>query len=158
LEKFEFKLDNILRIRKKIEESFERGFSKKRAELFKIENEIKNNENKYREFIRENGYSSGIFRADEIIAVDNYIKRMGMHIKKLDEIRIGKKEEVNKALHMLNGARKSRKVMEKLKDRYTERYIYDLNREEDNEIDDINQHIGINKEILTIEDIPMEDM
>jgi len=158
LKRFEFRLGNVLRIRKKIEEGFERNFSKKRAELIKIENEVRNNENKYEGFIKENQFDTGSFRASEIVALDNYIKRMKINIKKLDNLKIKKQEEVKKVLAELNKAKKSRKVIENLKGRYVERYRYELNREENNELDDINQQIGINRERLTIEDLPMEDM
>ena len=47
LERFLFRLENVLRLRKKIEEGKELEFSKKKGELVKVEVEIGNKEKKF---------------------------------------------------------------------------------------------------------------
>ena len=93
-----------------------------------------------------------------MVAVDNYIYRVRGKIQQLKGLRKEKESEVNNALEVLKDARKSRKVIENLKDRKYRKYLEELNREENNNIDDVTQNIGSKIEKLTIEDIVLEDM
>jgi flagellar FliJ protein len=158
LERFIFRLENVLKLRKKIEERVELEFSKKRAELVKVDLEIDGSRDTLQSFVNENLRIEGTFTATEIIAVDNYIHRVRGRIRQLRDLRKEKESEVNDALKVLKDARKSRKVIENLKDRKYRKYLEELNREENNNIDDITQNIGSKIEKLTIEDIPLEDM
>ena len=90
--------------------------------------------------------------------MDNYIYRVRGKIQQLKGLRKEKESEVNNALEVLKDARKSRKVIENLKDRKYRKYLEELNREENNNIDDVTQNIGSKIEKLTIEDIVLEDM
>ena len=157
MERFSFRLENVLRIRKKIEENKERDFSMKRAELLRIEGEINETRGKLRDFMRENSYGGRVFTAFDIVSVDNYISRIHHTIDGLFVIRAEREKEVQRSLNMLTEARKECKVIENLKERMLSRYLYALNREEAIELDDVNQHIGSNKERLTIEDVPLEE-
>ena len=65
---------------------------------------------------------------------------------------------MSEALAVLREAKKERKVFENLRGRLWKRYIEEQQRTENNELDDVNQKIGLNREKLTIEDIPLEDM
>jgi len=158
VERFTFRLENILRLRKKMEEGCELDFSRKKAELLKIEGEIRDTKEKLSNFFHDNSYMEGIFTASDIIAVDNYINRVENIIKGLTSMRFEKEDEVDRSLNVLKEAKKQRKVIENLKNRMLEKYLYELDREEKNELDDINQHINLNKENLTIEDVPLEDI
>ena len=124
----------------------------------KVANEIENVKEKFGASIKENQYKDGIFTAAEIMWLDNYISKIHKTIKDLNECKKEKEEELMEALSMLKEAKKKRKVIENLKQRKLERYLDDLNRSEANELDDITQKIGLNKEKLTIEDVPLEDM
>ena len=157
MERFSFRLDNVLRIRKKIEENKERDFSMKKAELLRIEGEIKETRGKLKDFMRDNSYSNREFTAFDIVSVDNYISRIHHIIDGLFIIRDEREKEVQDSLGLLTEARKERKVIENLKDRMRSRYLCALEREQAIELDDVNQHIGSNKERLTIEDVPLEE-
>jgi flagellar FliJ protein len=157
VERFSFRLENVLRIRKKIEENKERDFSMKKAELLRIEGEIRETRGKLQDFMRDNTFGSRVFTAFDIVSVDNYINRIQNVIDGLFVIRDEREKDVQRSLDVLTEARKERKVIENLKERMLSRYLYALNREEAIELDDVNQHIGSNKERLTIEDVPLEE-
>ena len=158
MEKFVFRLENVLKLRKKIEEGIELDFAKKKAELVKVDLEIEGSNSTLSNFVSENLRIEGTFSAREMLAIDNYIHRVRGTIRKLKNLRREKEDEVNSALEVLKDARKSRKVIENLKDRKYRKYLEELNREENNDIDDITQNIGTKIEKLTIEDIVLEDM
>lgn len=158
MKKFVFRLENILNFRKKIEDGAQQEFSKRKADLLKVENEMETVRENLKAFIRENPYKEGTFTVSEIVAVDNYISRTHGTIEQLTGRIIAKEDEVYKALGVLVEAKKERKVIENLKQRKFERYTDDLNRAENDELDDINQKIGLNREKLTIEDVPLEEM
>jgi flagellar export protein FliJ len=155
---FIFRLERVLNYRKKLKEKAQQVFSKKRAELLRIENNIHDEKEKLGSFIKKNPLKEGIFTVSEIIAVDNYINKTRGTIQKLHDMRKDKEAEVMDALSTLNDAKKAAKVMENLKKRRFERYNQDQRRIENTELDDINQKISLNKEKLTIEDMPVEDM
>lgn len=158
MERFVFRLENVLRLRKKIEEGKELEFSKKKGELVKVEIEMRGTEKKFDTFIHENSHMEGTFSASEIVAVDNYIHKVRGNIEQLKGLRAEREHEVIDALNILKESRKSRKVIENLKERKLERYLKDLEIEENGDIDDITQKISLIREKLTIEDLPVEDM
>jgi flagellar FliJ protein len=158
LERFTFRLENILKLRKKTEERSQLEFAKRRAVLLKVQREIEKSREKFQSFIRKNPFRQGTFTVTEIIAVDNYISKSRGKLEELDSLKQEKQQEVSAAMEELKEAKKARKVIERLKERKLEQYMSELNREEDNELDDVNQKIGINREKLTIEDVPLEDM
>jgi flagellar FliJ protein len=157
MRRFSFRLENVLRIRKKQEEGTELEFAKRKTELKKIQSEIAKLGDKLHLFMRENQYSEGSFSVFDILAVDNYITRLEHDIKQLNARRDEKQQEVSRYLYLLREAKKARKVIENLRDRQLERYRDDVNREENIELDDINQNIQLNKETLTIEISPLEE-
>jgi flagellar export protein FliJ len=158
MRRFIFRLENVLRIRKKQEESVQRRFAIKRAELLRIENQIDVLEGKMHRFMAQNRMSEGSFTVLEVLAVDNYISRLEREICRLEDLRKEKQAEVSKILKILHEAKRTRKVIENLKERELSRYRDEMNREEVGEIDDINQHIDRNRESLTIENSPLEEL
>ena len=158
MRRFIFRLENVLRLRKKQEESVQRRFAVKQAELLRIENQIDVLEGKMHRFMAQNRMSEGSFTVLEVLAVDNYISRLEREIRRLEDLRKEKQEEVSKILKLLHEAKRTRKVIENLKERELSRYRDEMNREEVGEIDDINQHIDRNRESLTIENSPLEEL
>jgi len=156
--RFAFRLENVLKVRKKTEEGIEKKFSQRKAELLKVENEIRELRTKLHSFMKENQYSKGIFTVFDIIAVDNYISRIDRSIKVLKVLRSEKEIEVERVRALLKEAKKARKVIENLKERQWTTYLEQMNKEENIELDDINHNVHLNKEKLTIEDVPIEDM
>jgi len=158
MQRFRFRLENILRLRKKIEEGAERVFAKRRAELLLIVHEMNIQQIKFKEFLKENTLAGGVYTASELVWIDDYITRSHRLIEQLGTQKEEKQCAVNEARDILRDAKKERKVIEVLKERQWQRYCEELNRMENGEIDDINQQISLNKEKLTIEDTVVEDM
>lgn len=157
MKRFYFRLENVLRVRKKVEEGVEKEFSRRKAQLLRIEVEIDELGIKLRSFIQENGNMAGVFSAAEMVAVDNYISRIEHSIKRLKEKHCQMEEEVQRYLKLLLDAKKARKTIENLKERQINIYNEESSREEGIEIDDVNQNISRNQEKLTIETPPLEE-
>jgi len=136
----------------------QRQFALRRAELLKIENDINNLGDKMHRFMAQNQIGEGSFTVMEVLAVDNYISRLELEIQGLEMLRKEKEEEVSRILSLLHEAKRTRKVIENLKKRQLERHHDELNREEAGELDDINQNINRNRETLTIETSPLEEL
>jgi flagellar FliJ protein len=158
MRRFIFRLENLLRIRMKQEEGVQRRFAMKRAELLRIENQIDDLEGKMHRFMAQNRMGEGSYTVLEVLAVDNYITRLEREILKLEELRREKQAEVSKILNLLHEAKRTRKVIENLKERELARYSDEVNREELGALDDINQHIDRNRESLTIDTSPLEEL
>lgn len=136
----------------------QRQFALRRAELLKMENDINNLGDKMHRFMAQNQIGEGSFTVMEVLAVDNYISRLELEIQGLEMLRKEKEEEVSRILSLLHEAKRTRKVIENLKKRQLERHHDELNREEAGELDDINQNINRNRETLTIETSPLEEL
>ncbi len=158
MRRFTFRLENVLNIRRKQEEGVQRQFALRRAELLKIENDVNDLGDKMHRFMAQNQISEGSFTVMEVLAVDNYISRLEYEIRRLEMLRKEKEEEVSTILSLLHEAKRTRKVIENLKKRQLERHYDELNREEAGELDDINQNINRNRETLTIETSPLEEL
>ncbi len=158
MRRFQFRLENVLNIRRKQEEGVQRQFAVKRAELLHIENNINNLGDKMHRFMAQNQLGEGSFTVMEVLAVDNYISRLEHEIRGLEMLRKEKEEEVSTILALLHEAKRTRKVIENLKERQLERHQEEVNREETGELDDINQSISRNRETLTIDTSPLEEL
>jgi flagellar FliJ protein len=158
MRRFNFRLENVLNIRKKLEEGAERNFAMRRAELLQVENDISALGDKMHRFMAHNRLDEGSYTVMEVLAVDNYIARLENEIKQLEKLRREKQEEVNRVLFILHEAKRARKVIENLKERQLEQYREELNRDENNELDDINQNISLNRETLSIDLSPLEEL
>lgn len=159
MQRFTFRLENVLRIRRKLEEGVQRDFSRALGMLLRVKAELEGAVSRLRVFIRENRLSEGeTFTAFEIVAIDNYIVLVEREIKRLRAAEKDREEEVARVRRILNDAKKARKVIENLKERKYERYLADLNREETIELDDVGQKIGLRRENLAMQDVPIEDM
>ena len=158
MRRFQFRLENVLNIRRKQEEGVQRQFAIRRAELLYIENNISDLGDKMHLFMAQNQLGEGSFTVMEVLAVDNYISRLEHEIRGLEMLRKEKEEEVSAILSILHEAKRTRKVIENLKERQLERHQEEVNREEAGELDDINQNISRNRETLTIDTSPLEEL
>jgi len=154
---FVFPLERVLRYRERIEKKQLKQFSMKRAELLEIESKIECEMKKLRDFSKRVDFQRGIFSSIEFLLTHNYVLRLEKKIEQLKREREIKQEELDRELDRLNESRKERLAIEKLKDRQYQRYLQMLAKTEEKELDDINQKIGLNKEKLTIEDLPLEE-
>ena len=159
MQRFTFRLENVLRIRRRLEEGVQRDFSRALGMLLRVKAELEGAVSRLRVFIRENRLSEGeTFTAFEIVAIDNYIALVEREIKRLRAVEEDREEEVARVRRILNDAKKARKVIENLKERKYERYLAELNREEMIELDEVGQKIGLSRENLAMQDVPIEDM
>ena len=158
MRRFQFRLENVLNIRRKQEEGVQRQFAMKRAELLYIEKNISDLGDKMHRFMAQNQLGEGSFTVMEVLAVDNYISRLEHEIRGLEILRKKKEKEVSTILNLLHEAKRTRKVIENLKTRQLERHRDELNREEAGELDDINQNISRNRQALTIDTSPLEEL
>jgi flagellar protein FliJ len=159
VQRFTFRLENVLRLRRKLEEGVQRDFSRALGMLLRVKAELEGAVSRLRVFIRENRLSEGeTFTAYEIVAIDNYIALVEREIKRLRAVEKEREEEVARVRRILNDAKKARKVIENLKERKHERYLAELNREETIELDDVGQKIGLSRENLAMQDVTIEDM
>jgi len=156
--RFYFRLENVLKLREKIEQNKLLEFSRKRRRLLELEKELESQAGKLSDFIKNNSIADGIFTVSELVAMENYMYRIRLKINELKEHIKKKEQETAAALQQLIEAKKSKKVMENLKNRQWERFIFNLNKQEEIELDEVNQKIGLNRERLTIEDLPTEEM
>ena len=158
MRRFAFRLENVLRVRKKLEEAAQRNFSRALGELLEAKAKLEKAVERLQVFIREHRLESGVFTAAEIVMIDNYIALVNKKIQELRAVKDEKEREMNRLLHLLKEAKKARKLLDNLKGRKLERYMEELNREETVELDDVTQKIGLNREMLTVEDPVVEDM
>ncbi len=161
MRRFYFRLERILRYKRDIEEKIEREFQLKRAEYLKVWNQIREMNNKLTDFIREvknQNKEKPYFTAEEARAVDSYILRLEVTIEKLKGILDEKKAEMEMIKEELNRAKRERRAIEILKERSYSRYLEEVKREEFYELDDISQKLYLNREKLTLENVPLEEM
>ncbi|RKY03743.1 MAG: flagellar export protein FliJ [Spirochaetes bacterium] len=158
MKKFVFRLDRVLKLRRQIEERIEIEFALKNSEYIAVKNEIERNKEELMLFISENSIIEGSFSIEEIQAADNYIFRLEKRIKDLKVELDEKKKELDRVRELLNEAKKARKILEKLREKRLNEYINAANREEVNELDDINQKLEFNKERLVVKNLPLEEI
>jgi len=158
VKKFVFRLDRVLKLRRQIEERIEIEFALKNSEYIAVKNEIERNKEELMLFISENSIIEGSFSIEEIQAADNYIFRLEKRIKDLKVELDEKKKELDRVRELLNEAKKARKILEKLREKRLNEYINAANREEVNELDDINQKLEFNKERLVVKNLPLEEI
>jgi flagellar protein FliJ len=158
VKRFAFRLENILRIRKKLEEAAQRNFARSLGELLDASAKLENAAERLRTFIKEHRVEGGVFTAAEFVMIDNYIALVKKKIQALRAVKDEKEREMNRLLLILKEAKKARKLMENLKERKLERYREELNREETMELDDVTQKMGLNRENLAVEDPVVEEL
>ena len=158
MRRFAFRLDNVLRIRKKLEEAAQREFARSLGELLDAKSKLESAAERLRTFIKDHRVEGGVFTAAEFVMIDNYIARIEKNIQELRAVKEAKEREMNRLLLLLKEAKKAKKLMENLKNRKLERYMEELKREETMELDDVTQKMGLNREKLTVEDSVVEEM
>ncbi len=158
MQRFTFRLENVLRFRMNKEEGVQRELSLRRAQLLRIDGQLRELRSTMSRFVRETGYGEGEFSPLEAIAVDSYIARLAGSIKGLQEVRRRKALEVDRFMELLVEARKARKVIEVLKERQWSRYLDEVDREEAAALDDVTRNMRLSRERLFIEETPLEDL
>ncbi|MCX7679546.1 MAG: flagellar export protein FliJ [Spirochaetes bacterium] len=147
MKKFVFKLQTLLDIR----EAKEREVKNELAALLAIQNRERAKQDEYRKKIEDeqlrfaNSMREGKFSYYEAIAFERFVE-FGHKVIEAAQMRIDSmEEEINKVRVRLVEASRERKVVEKLKERKRNKYLYDLNREINKEHDDANQKMHVRK-------------
>lgn len=158
MQRFTFRLEHVLRFRMNKEEGVQRELSLRRAQLLRIDGQLRELRSTMSRFVRETGYGEGEFSPLEAVAVDSYIARLAGSIKGLQEVRRRKALEVDRFRELLVEARKARKVIEVLKERQWSRYLDEVDREEAAALDDVTQNMRLSRERLFIGETSLEDL
>jgi len=143
MKKFNFKLQRLLDLREMKEEQVKNELAK----LVAIQNIERSKQQEFREKIRENyihlsnRMRQGNFSYKEAMMCERYVDVAHRAIEKSQDIIEQMEPEIQKVRERLIEASRERKVVEKLKERKWEDYLYEYNREMAKEIDDMNQQL-----------------
>ena len=149
MKRFEFRLQRLLDIRA----AKEREVQNELAGLVAIQNRERMKQEHYRSSIAEQHekFSAKIKRGEysysEAASFERYIDFAHRVIAAQQQRIEAMEPEIQKVRERLVQASKERKVVERLKDRRKEEYLYEYNREMAKEIDDMNQKAFIVRRI-----------
>jgi len=146
MKKFEFRLEQVLKIRHQQEIMVQKEFAKVQAEhkievakLTKIFDDKRVTFDSLKDKQRT-GFDSTIYMAHM-----KFIEKLNLDID-IQRINVSKKEaELSKKRKELLEAVKKRKILENLKEKKLEEYNYEMNQEEQKFLDDISQRLYFNK-------------
>lgn len=147
--KFVFKMENILEIKRKLEEQAKIAYAEALAALAEQErilSELKDKRHEYE--MRLTGEIQSVLKIDDIRTLDSAIEVMKYKI----QVQIGQMEQakvvVERARVALQSAAVERKTYEKLKEKAFEEYKKELNIQEKKEIDELVSYTyGVREEI-----------
>lgn len=147
MKRFRFSLQTLLDIRERRENEIRNELSKVVAQQNRertvqagLRDDLSRYEERYRERMRQ-----GTLRADEALTWHRFTDRTARAIEAAEERILALEPQAREIRGRLMEAMKKRKVVEKLKDRRYEEYLYEVNREMNNENDDMNQKIYARK-------------
>ncbi len=149
MKKFSFKLQKLLELR----EAREREVHNELAALLGIQNRERMKQEEYRRRIEREQEKftatlrEGRFTYMESLMFERFVDFAGKVIATAQERIDGMEEEIGRVRTRLVEASRERKVVERLRERRYEEYLYELNREIAKENDDVNQKIYIRKQI-----------
>lgn len=147
--KFVFKMENILEIKRKLEEQAKIAYAEALAALAEQErilSELKSKRHEYE--MRLTGEIQSVLKIDDIRTLDSAIEVMKYKI----QVQIGQVEQakvvVERARVALHSIVVERKTYEKLKEKAFEEYKQELNLQEKKEIDELVSYTyGVREEI-----------
>lgn len=143
MKKFEFKLQRLLDLREMREEQVKNELAK----LVSIQNRERIKQQEFNQRIQENyaqlsrKMREGKFSYREAMMCERFVDVARRAIQKSQDAIEQMEPEVQKVRERLIEASRERKVVEKLKERKWEEYLYEYNREMAKEIDDMNQQL-----------------
>jgi len=136
--KYYFSLQNVLNHRINIEEEREREFALAMQVLLSERKKLEDIENKItKEFHELSMVETGSFSSKDFMDYKKYIE--SLENKKIQQHKIICKVEsgVEREREKLIEATKNRKVLDRLKEKGMKKYLLDINRLEQNELDEI---------------------
>jgi flagellar FliJ protein len=149
MKKFSFKLQKLLELRA----ARAREVHNALAALLGIQNRERMKQEEYRRRIEREQekftatLKEGRFTYMESVMFERFVDFAGKVIISAQERIDGMEEEIGRVRTRLVEASRERKVVERLRERRYEEYLYELNREIAKENDDVNQKIYIRKQI-----------
>ena len=147
--KFVFKMENILEIKRKLEEQAKIAYAEALAALAEQERILSELKSKRQEYeMRLTGEIQSVLKIDDIRTLDSAIEVMKYKI----QVQIGQVEQakvvVERARVALHSIVVERKTYEKLKEKAFEEYKQELNLQEKKEIDELVSYTyGVREEI-----------
>lgn len=136
--KFFYRMQNILDIKLKLEESARQEYADARMRLNEEEEKLEQLKERKEQYYAE--YNEAILgrldklKIDEcsnaIVVMDDYIERQNLQVKK-------RSRELEKARLKLNEVMQERKMHEKLKEKKFEEFLVELNTQENKETDEV---------------------
>jgi len=149
MKSFKFRLQRLLDIR----EARERDIKNELAAILTVQNRERLKQEKYRRSVEEqHAKFAGLIKAGRYSysaasAFERYIDFAYKVIRDQQERIEAMEPEINKVRDRLVEASRERKVVEKLKERRWNEFMYEYNREVAKENDDTNQKIFVKKRI-----------
>jgi flagellar protein FliJ len=135
--RFRFHLESVLELRKNKQEQEEKSYMKLVSELFEMDRQIEGVQNERRRISGEcERKMTGNLLLDEWRRDLNYIgylqevtERLRKRRREIDQQRLRQREVMIDAI-------KKRKTMDSLKEKYLQEYLFEINRQDQIEIDD----------------------
>lgn len=143
MKKFEFKLQKLLDLREMQEEQVKNELAK----LVSIQNQERVKQQEFNQRIHENyeqlsrKMREGDFSYQDAMRCERFVDVARRAIKNSQDAIEQMEPEVQKVRERLIEASRERKMVEKLKERKWEEYLYEYNKEMAKEIDDMNQQL-----------------
>ncbi len=149
MKKFEFRLQRLLDIR----EAKEREIKNELAAIVAVQNREKMRQEEYRSGIQQQRDKfrakmlGGRFSYNEAMMFERYVEFAHRVIKSQQEKIDAMEPEIRKVRERLVEASRDRRVVEKLRERKWNEYMYEYNREVAKENDDMNQKLYLRRKI-----------
>ncbi len=141
MKKFKFNLQKLLEIRQKKEDlqkvNLAKASGEYQFELNKVE-KIKNNVKEYKKFYLKN-YSRLL--VENLKLVDTFSNNAGKAIENLKPLIEEKKRKMEKELDIYNQLRRERRAVEILKEKEYKKYLDELGKEEQKNMDEVAKDI-----------------
>lgn len=139
MKKFRYKMENVLQIKKKLEDQIKIAYGNARLKLTMEEEKLEQmvqKKNSYEDQLRS--LRSGKLDLFQIKQCEQAIEIMKMNIKQQKTVVKNAAHRLEVARIRLNDAMAERKTQEKLKEKAFEEYMLEFDYEERKEIDELN--------------------
>lgn len=135
--KFNFRMERVLNYKETIENHKKNQYGTAQQNLNNEEKKL-DDINQYKENLKnEKNLSSIKTNAGNLAMYNNYINDITIEIKSQEKIVVEIKEKVEEAKEEMVHAVREKKIFEKLKENEYEKYLYEIQKQEEKEVDTI---------------------
>lgn len=135
--KFKFRMERVLSYKKTIENHKKNQYGRAQQNLNNEEMKL-NNINQYKENMKnEKNLSATKTNVGNLAMYNNYINNITIEIKSQEKIVVESLGEVEEAKKEMVHAVKEKKMFEKLKENEYEKHLYEVQKQEEKEVDTI---------------------